>query len=322
MKDFLFTIFILLSVTLIIVFIGIFSFDFNKAGQFSAVSKPKLVVGDFKNLSQENNISIPTFLNYEIENISSKGFISVYFSDGEPKIMAEKNKDETFIIASITKLVSIISFLDNFDGEFSDLVDISLNAAEERGPYTGINSGEKFQVSDLLHASLIPSSNQATVALAEKIGGEDVLVDFMNKKVEKLGLLNTFFYNTTGLDDISGEDKFNISSPKDLVELANYIVNEYPIVSEISTITNYRLENSSGVFKKELENTNTLLLSDDLSSSIIMSKTGQTPKAGENILIVSQGFKYGDYIISIFFDSEDRFSDAEFFLNLLYPNMY
>ena len=322
MKDFLLTSFILISITLVIVFIGIFAFDFNKTEQLSAVSQNKLLVGDFKNQGQDNNFSIPSFSDYEIENIGAEGFISVYFSDEETKIMAEKNKDKTFIIASITKLISIISFLDNFNGELSDSVSISLEAAEERGPYTGINSGEEFTVSDLIHASLIPSSNQAVRALAEKLGGESVLVDYMNKKTQEIGLSGTTFYNTTGLDDISGEGEFNVSTPEDLVKLAEFIIKKYPEISSISTINEYKLENTSGKFKKDLENTNKLLFNDNLASSIVLSKTGQTPRSGENILIVSQGFRYGDYIISVFLNSNDRFSDAEFFLNLLYPNVY
>ena len=108
-------------------------------------------------------------------------------------------------------------------------IQVSANAASFGGSQIYLEPGEIMSVEDLFKAVAIASANDATVALAERVAGtEEEFVKQMNKKVKELGLKNTNFVNSSGLDEEN-----HYSSAYDLAVMARELVLKYPEVFKI-----------------------------------------------------------------------------------------
>ncbi|WP_294378951.1 D-alanyl-D-alanine carboxypeptidase family protein [uncultured Clostridium sp.] len=119
------------------------------------------------------------------------------------KIIYEKNADEKFAPASVTKIMTMLLTMEAVDsGKISldDKVTCSENAKKMGGSTMLLDTGEIRTVEELLKGVAIASGNDAAVALAEYLGGtESDFVVMMNKRAEELGMKNTTFKNCNGL---------------------------------------------------------------------------------------------------------------------------
>lgn len=119
------------------------------------------------------------------------------------KIIYEKNADEKFAPASVTKIMTMLLTMEAVDsGKISldDKVTCSENAKKMGGSTMLLDTGEIRTVEELLKGVAIASGNDAAVALAEYLGGtESDFVVMMNKRAEELGMKNTAFKNCNGL---------------------------------------------------------------------------------------------------------------------------
>lgn len=118
-------------------------------------------------------------------------------------ILYEKNADEKFAPASVTKIMTMLLTMEAVDSNkisLQDKVTCSENAKKMGGSTMLLDTGEVRTVEDLLKGVAIASGNDAAVALAEYLGGtEDAFVDMMNKRAQELGMKNTTFKNCNGL---------------------------------------------------------------------------------------------------------------------------
>ncbi len=118
-------------------------------------------------------------------------------------VLYEKNKDEKYSPASMTKIMTMLLIMEAIDSgkiKMDEKVTTSEYAASMGGSQIFLEPGEEMTVEELLLAMAIGSANDASVALAEKIAGsEEAFVDMMNERTKELGLKNTHFKNTTGL---------------------------------------------------------------------------------------------------------------------------
>ncbi|MGD7007913.1 D-alanyl-D-alanine carboxypeptidase family protein [Metabacillus sp. 84] len=121
------------------------------------------------------------------------------------KILYEKNSDEQLPPASMTKIMTMILIMEALDEgklKLSDKVRTSEYAASMGGSQIFLEPGEEMTADEMLRGIAIGSGNDASVAMAEHLGGsEEGFVDLMNKKAGELGLKNTHFENTTGLPE-------------------------------------------------------------------------------------------------------------------------
>ncbi|OGY44411.1 MAG: hypothetical protein A3B89_02225 [Candidatus Buchananbacteria bacterium RIFCSPHIGHO2_02_FULL_40_13] len=116
------------------------------------------------------------------------------------KVLYEKNSQEIRTIASLTKLMTALVFLDHNPGWSSEIK--ILEADYHDGGISYLIAGELVSVRDLFYASLVSSSNEATAALARSTGLNNAdFVKAMNRKAEQLGLVSTFFADVTGLSN-------------------------------------------------------------------------------------------------------------------------
>ena len=130
----------------------------------------------------------------------------------------EMNADEKLPPASITKIMSLLLFMEALDSgkiALTDTVTCSEAAAGFGGSQIWLKPGEEMTVDDLLKAVAVQSANDATVCLAEYVAGsEEAFVQLMNQKAAELGMKNTHFTNATGLTDTE-----HYSSAADMAKL-------------------------------------------------------------------------------------------------------
>lgn len=150
------------------------------------------------------------------------------------KVLYEKNIDEKYAPASMTKMMSLLLIMENIDNRnlrMDEMIKVSKYASSMGGSQIFLEENEEMSVEDLLKGITIGSANDATVALAERIAGtEEKFVELMNNKAKELGLKNTFFKNTTGLDELN-----HYSTAYDMALIAKELVKHNKIL-EFSSI--------------------------------------------------------------------------------------
>ena len=247
-------------------------------------------------------------------NIEAKAGISVLVSPDEEKILWQKNADKRLAIASLSKLMAGYVVLQNYD--MDEFVEISQEAAEQPGK-SNFKAGEVFKIKDLLYPMFIESSNTATFALAEVVGN-DGFRELMNLSAQDLGLVDTYFVNSTGLDF---EDPFalvNYSNSHDLVKLAKYLVETKSVLWKILSLPEIDLYTPEGVFHHKIVSTNQFLLDEpgvSWQERIIGGKTGFTYEAGECFLLILKAPKNKGYLINVVLGTENRFDKMEKLVN-------
>lgn len=170
--------------------------------------------------------------------LAATGYLLMDAETGQ--ILVAENEHEQLPPASLTKLMtSYIAEREILEGRLSlsDETLVSEKAWRMPGSRMFIQEGKMVSVEDLLRGIIIPSGNDASVAMAEHIAGsEDTFVQIMNKYAEKLGMDNTIFANASGLPPKDGSDHY--STAYDLALLAQAIIYEnaefYPIYAEKS----------------------------------------------------------------------------------------
>ncbi|WP_181350002.1 D-alanyl-D-alanine carboxypeptidase family protein [Thalassobacillus sp. CUG 92003] len=119
------------------------------------------------------------------------------------QILYQKEADKKLPPASMTKVMTLLLIMEALDEEkikLDEIVRVSEHAASMGGSQIFLEAGEEMSVKNLLKGVAVASGNDASVALAERIAGnEEQFVEMMNNKVAELGLENTHFVNPTGL---------------------------------------------------------------------------------------------------------------------------
>ena len=185
-------------------------------------------------------------------------------------VIAEFNSTSEIEPASMTKIMTAYVAADQISNELIALDDevlISEKAWRMEGSRMFIEAGKRVSVSDLLKGIIIQSGNDASVAIAEYVGGtERGFVDLMNAYAGSLNMNNTNFQNSTGLPAVN-----HFSSAKDLGILTSNLITKFP---EIYSFYKERQFTFNEI--KQL-NRNKLLWRDDSSDGV---KTGHTKTAG------------------------------------------
>ncbi len=220
-------------------------------------------------------------------DIAATSYILIDAKTGQ--VLVEENPDEPLPPASLTKIMtSYIAIEEILTGNLSlnDMVHISEKAWRMEGSKMFVEVNTQVSVEDLLRGIIIQSGNDASVAIAEHIAGsEEAFADMMNQYAEVLGLDNSFFMNSSGLDT---ELYYNTMSARDLSKLAQATVDRhrdfYPMYAEREfTYNNIRQSNR-----------NSLLFRDRNVDGL---KTGWTDAAG--YCLVASAERDGMRLISV-----------------------
>jgi len=157
--------------------------------------------------------------------IAASGYILMNYDTG--KVLAENNADVKLAPASLTKIMSVyVVFREISNGHLhlDDLVTISQKAWETPGSRMFIEVGNQVKVEDLLKGIIIQSGNDASVALAEHIAGDErTFADMMNQHAERLGMKNSHFEDSNGLPIDN-----HYTTARDLAILSQALIKEFP----------------------------------------------------------------------------------------------
>ena len=220
----------------------------------------------------------------DMPEINSEAAI-VYDMDADTVVL-DKNSDEVRSIASLTKIMTVLTAIENID-DFNATVTITgemLAGIYWNASVAGLKVGNTVTYMDLLYAAILPSGADATQVLAYAVSGNvSDFVGKMNELALRIGTTNTHYVNTTGLDQDGA-----YSTAYDQMLILSYAL-ENPIFRTVYTTKNYTLTNGLQV-EASVSKYNRVLNLD--TSKIIGSKTGNTTNAG---LCMSALFYHKDH---------------------------
>lgn len=214
--------------------------------------------------------------------IAAKSYLLIDLTSDQ--VLAERNADAPADPASLTKLMTayvVFSALRDKKITEEQTLPVSLRAWEERkggGSLMFIEPRNTPKVADLLRGMIVNSGNDASVVLAEGVGGDlATFVAMMNRQAQAWGLKNTAFKNVTGLTEPGHH-----SSARDLAVIAAHIIRDFPEYYPIYSTRKYRFE---GAPASNENNRNVLLLRDPTVDGM---KTGYTEAAGYCLIASAQ----------------------------------
>lgn len=200
--------------------------------------------------------------------VAAKSWVLFDYQTGQA--IASENPDARMEPASLTKLMTaylVTQALEKKQISGDQVVPVSTNAWKSGGSRMFIEPRKPVTVNELLHGVIVQSGNDATVALAELLGGsEEVFAQMMNREAQRLGMKNTHFMNASGWPDPN-----HYSSAHDLALLTAAMIRDFPDHYDLYAIREYRYNNITQ------QNRNRLLWLDPYVDGV---KTGHTEAAG------------------------------------------
>lgn len=234
-------------------------------------------------------------------------------------VIFEKNKDERLKPASVTKVMTMLLIFEAIEaGELAltDEISVSEHAASMGGSQVFLEPNEVQTVDTMLKCISIASANDASVAMAEHIAGsEEEFVARMNKRAKELGMNNTNFVNSCGLDVDN-----HYTSAYDIALMSKELITRFPQISNYATVwmDTFVHTTRKGTSEFGLTNTNKLIKS---YNGITGLKTGSTSQAK---YCLSATAKRNDMdLIAVILaapDTKTRFSEAAKLLNYGFAN--
>ena len=208
--------------------------------------------------------------------LESGGAVLIEQHSGQ--VLYDHNMHEKLRPASVTKVMSILLIMEAIDRgqiSFNDKVPCTEDAAAMGGSQIWLDVREELTVDEMLKAICVVSANDCTVAMANYLcGSQEAFVEKMNARAKELGMKNTIFRNSHGLD----EETKNYSSAKDMAILSSY-ANTLPVYKEISKTKKWTVQSDKKSYV--WNNRNKLLYSYKYATG---GKTGYTPKAGRTLV--------------------------------------
>lgn len=239
-----------------------------------------------------------------VPNISAKEAIIM---DADSKVVLyAKNPNVRSSTASTAKIMTALTALDYF--KLNDILTVKEATAD--GSVLGLLQGENMSFENMLYAMLLPSANDAALAISQNYpGGEVAFVSKMNEKAKLFELNNTHYADPAGLID-----EGDYTTPFDMARLASFAM-QNPEFRKIVGSKEQIIVDASGNNVYDLKNLNILLGQDGVNGV----KTGYTEEAGQ-VLVTSKEEK-GKTVIIVVMDSQDRFADTQTLLDLVSNNL-
>ncbi|GAB4062921.1 hypothetical protein GCM10028811_33800 [Uliginosibacterium sediminicola] len=205
--------------------------------------------------------------------IRSSAFVVQDLSSG--KVLLEKNADLAQPIASITKLMTAMVVLDaNLD--MNEILTVTNDDVDRlKGTSSHLPVGTRLSREDMLRLALMASENRAASALGRSYpGGLSAFIEAMNRKALSLGLHETRFYDSIGLN------KNNVASARDLVVMTT-AASRYTLIRNFTTTAEYSVKLNGR--ERSFHNTNALVRNSDWQ--INLSKTGYINESGKCLVM-------------------------------------
>lgn len=205
----------------------------------------------------------------------SKSYVLMEETTGE--VLLENNGHEKLPPASVTKVMTLLLIFEALESgkiKYDDTVTVSAHAASMGGSQVFLEEGETQTVKDMIKCISIASANDASVAMAEHIGGsEEGFVKMMNERAKELGMNDTNFVNACGLDADG-----HVTSAYDIALMSRQLISNHPEIKEYTTTWQDTIihKTKKGDTEFGLTNTNKLIKQYDKATGL---KTGSTGNA-------------------------------------------
>jgi D-alanyl-D-alanine carboxypeptidase (penicillin-binding protein 5/6) len=212
--------------------------------------------------------SLPALADEPPPALAARAWVLIDNASGQ--VLAAQNAEQKIEPASLTKIMtSYLAYAALRDGKLKrdQVVPVSEKAWKAIGSRMFIEPKKPVTVEELLHGMVIQSGNDASIALAEAIGGsEEAFINLMNAEARRLGLANTHYMNATGLPDPA-----HMTTATDLARLTTALIRDFPEDYKLYAQKDYTYN------KIKQPNRNRLLW---LDATIDGVKTGHTETAG------------------------------------------
>ncbi len=236
-----------------------------------------------------------------IEKIARTPYVGAIVTDAATGgVLFEDNADARGYPASVTKLMTFAIVTDRVASGQLTLetpVTVSAEAAKIGGSQVYLKQGEVFTVDELLTALLVPSANDAAVALALHVAGSRAeFVELMNAKARALGMASSVFHSPHGLPPGAGQQP-DVSTARDLAVLSRELVRQQSVLRYSSVKVRMLREKSASPF--EMRNHNNLL---GRLAGCDGLKTGYFAAAGSSIAVTAE--RNGRRVVAVVLSSE------------------
>ncbi len=253
-----------------------FSIQYNKQRAIRSIElEDQYTFSSLKKLSNNSQ------LNNELTNLLAPIFL--VFDFRKNAIIFSKNSNHRWPLASLTKLMTALIALENLP---KDKI-IKIN-----------EKGEEFKVLDLIKATIIYSSNEATLALSNSFSEKEFIL-LMNKKAEEIGMKNTIFEEPTGLS------MFNQSTGEDVIKLVKYILRVQPLIFEIAQLPQITIIEQKSETKIDIYNTHPFVE----QLNFMGGKTGLIRISNGNLLSIFENNK--NLVLIVVLGAEDRYEETK-----------
>jgi D-alanyl-D-alanine carboxypeptidase (penicillin-binding protein 5/6) len=268
------------------------------AATASGASTSQISTTDANGISQVvavSSIPAPT--------IAARAWISVDVNSGQ--VLAASNPDQKVEPASLTKIMTAYVVFDALDEKRLTLdqqVTVSEHAWRTGGSRMFIEPRKPVTVDELLQGVIVQSGNDASVALAEAVGGSETsFAALMNEEAARLGMTGSHFMNATGLPDPQ-----HTTTVRDLATIATHLITDHP------NYFHYYKQRSFSYNKITQPNRNRLLWADP---SVDGMKTGHTDSAG--YCLVATALRGDRRVLTVLVGTDSESTRAEESLKLL-----
>jgi serine-type D-Ala-D-Ala carboxypeptidase (penicillin-binding protein 5/6) len=201
-------------------------------------------------------------------DVSARAYILTDYQSG--RVLGEEHADDREEPASLTKLMTayvVFTALKEQRLKLTDMVTISEHAWRAEGSRTFVQVGTQIPVDILIKGMIIQSGNDATIALAEKVGGtEPAFAQMMNEYAKRLGMKSSHFENSDGLPVPN-----HYVTARDMTILAKSLIRDFPEYYPLFSMHEFLWNNI------KQQNRNGLLTRDPTVDGL---KTGHTDTAG------------------------------------------
>ena len=257
-------------------------------------------------------LTVPVFPAFALSEESVSAPSAILMEAGTGKILFEKNAHERRPCASITKVMTLLLVFEAMDSgrlRLDDTITSSAHAASMGGSDIWLEEGESMSADDMIKATVVASANDAAVALAEHISGnEDAFVEQMSVRAEELGMGDTTFKNCNGLDE-----EGHLTSAFDVALMARELMKHEKIYDYTSIWLDYLRGGET-----QIVNTNKLLKT---YKGITGLKTGTTDDAG--CCMAASAERDGMTLLSVVLGCDtgkQRFADSAALLDYGFAN--
>lgn len=231
---------------------------------------------------------------------------AILIDEASGAVLYENNAHRALAPASLTKIATAIVTIEgaDLDGWVASDVDAT---AMPLSSVMGLVTGDCFTLRDMLYGLMLPSGNDAALAVGRHVSGSDArFVESMNLLLARLGLRDSHFSNAHGLDE-----EGHVASAYDLAMLARYGMT----LPQFATTVVTPAWTASGARQIELRNVNRFL---SLYPGADGIKTGFTEEAGRTL--VASASRNGHRLYAVLLNAPDRFDDAAALMDWAFAN--